>query len=426
MSDSKLRASPMSQGMVASEIEKHQAARTRLEWLIVISAPKPPRIPDYDYENFPIELYHETLWQLLQGLHQIDSTQANSDKSYVSYMYFSVDINGAIVRVDSRRPDMVHIGNIVGYQNVEVTIMVLGDEKARFYHLNVIEHTGGFRHTPKAKWPEFKQAEQEVRDIHEASTAIGGSRGSAAATIVSSPTGSRTGSGTTRARCRFGCAGTADLATARKSTAEHRIVSHNTAVHRLVRVMVRPLLRTSITPNHLTVLRLLTGLCAAAAFALGSAETLFWGSIVYLVSCFLDRADGELARAANMRSEWGHKFDIRCDFVVNVLVFVGIGAGLRHGDLGNWACLLGLVAGLAIGSIYYGMMLVDKARGGANGDKRGPIVDADDFLFLIAPIIWLGWTETFVWATVLGAPLFSALVYWHWHRLRSGLSEQGT
>lgn len=203
-------------------------------------------------------------------------------------------------------------------------------------------------------------------------------------------------------------------------------MSHNTAVHRLVRWMVRPLVRTPITPNHLTVLRLLTGVTAAAAFAVGTPDVLFWGSIVYLVSCFLDRADGELARAANMRSQWGHSFDVHCDFAVNVLVFVGIGVGLRHGDLGGWAWLLGLVAGLAIGSIYYGMMLIDETVGSANVEKRSPIADADDFLFVIAPIIWFGWLETFVWAAVFGAPLFSALVYWRWYRLRRGLQEQRT
>lgn len=204
-------------------------------------------------------------------------------------------------------------------------------------------------------------------------------------------------------------------------------MSHNTAVHRLVRTIVKPLVSTSITPNHLTVLRLLTGLTAAGAYAVGTPGFLLWGSMVYLLSCLLDRADGELARAANMKSEWGHKFDVISDFAVNVLIFVGIGVGLRHGDLGSWAWLVGVIAGVAIGSIYYGMMLIDELEGGgASAVDVGSFADADDFLLLIAPITWLGWLELFIWGTLIGAPLFSAWVYWRWHRLRAELQEQRT
>ena len=46
-------------------------------------------------------------------------------------------------------------------------------------------------------------------------------------------------------------------------------MSHDTWIHRCARVLVRPLVRTRVTPNHLTTVRLLTGLGSAAAFAAG-------------------------------------------------------------------------------------------------------------------------------------------------------------
>ena len=49
-------------------------------------------------------------------------------------------------------------------------------------------------------------------------------------------------------------------------------MSHNTWIHRIVRVGVRPLVATPVTPNQLTTLRLASGLAATAAFAVGDED----------------------------------------------------------------------------------------------------------------------------------------------------------
>lgn len=46
-------------------------------------------------------------------------------------------------------------------------------------------------------------------------------------------------------------------------------VPPQTHVHAVARRLVQPLLATPITPNHLTTLRLVTGIGAALAFATG-------------------------------------------------------------------------------------------------------------------------------------------------------------
>ena len=96
-------------------------------------------------------------------------------------------------------------------------------------------------------------------------------------------------------------------------------MSHNTWIHRIARVGVRPLVGTPVTPNHLTTLRLVTGLAAAGAFATGIPEWRAWGGVIFVVSMFLDRADGELARLGGKTSPWGHKFDLVSDAVCNAL-----------------------------------------------------------------------------------------------------------
>lgn len=79
-------------------------------------------------------------------------------------------------------------------------------------------------------------------------------------------------------------------------------MSHDTWIHRAVRGAVRPLARTPVTPNQVTTLRLITGLAAAAAFAQGGEGWRQVGAGLFLVSLFLDRADGELARASGKSS----------------------------------------------------------------------------------------------------------------------------
>ena len=101
--------------------------------------------------------------------------------------------------------------------------------------------------------------------------------------------------------------------------------------HRLARLYVRPLVRTGVTPNHITTLRLATGLGASAALAVGDAVWSNWGAVLWLVSAQLDCADGALARLAGKSSKWGHRYDFVSDMVVLAAFFIGAGIGLRDG-----------------------------------------------------------------------------------------------
>jgi phosphatidylglycerophosphate synthase len=176
--------------------------------------------------------------------------------------------------------------------------------------------------------------------------------------------------------------------------------------------MVRPLVGTFVTPNLLTSLRLVSGIVAASLFALGEAA---WDAagIVFLVSALLDRADGELARIADLRSSFGHRFDLISDYSSHVLVFIGIGIGLRHDVLGHWAILLGLVAGLAIIAIFALVAHVEKIAGTAaaafptTGD-----FDPDDAMLIVAVAAFLDFPLALLVAAAIGAPLFLAFSCW--------------
>lgn len=187
---------------------------------------------------------------------------------------------------------------------------------------------------------------------------------------------------------------------------------HGSWTHRLARLAVRPLLGTPVTPNHLTTLRLVTGLLACALFAIGDRTADIWGGVLWVVSAFLDRADGELARIGGKTSSWGHAYDYACDTLVNALFFVAIGIGLRGGLLGDYAILLGVLGG---GGIVVSNILSEaferRLASGTRIYNGGGGFDFDDLLYLLGPAAWLDWLAPILVGASIGAPVM-ALISW--------------
>jgi phosphatidylglycerophosphate synthase len=169
-------------------------------------------------------------------------------------------------------------------------------------------------------------------------------------------------------------------------------------------VLVRPLVGTWVRPNHLTTLRLLSGAAACALLAQGTTVGMAWGGAVWLVSAFLDRADGELARIGNMMSRGGHVYDYYADTVINAAFFVAIGIGLRHSWLGHWSLGLGLLSGVSmfLCSVFAEWLELRSPPGTrAYSGKWG--FDPDDALYLMGPLAWLGWLGPILIGASVGA-----------------------
>lgn len=191
----------------------------------------------------------------------------------------------------------------------------------------------------------------------------------------------------------------------------------NNWTHKVARFAIRPLLDTPITPNHLTVLRLLTGLVACVAFASGIRDWEVLGGFVWILSSLLDCADGELARMRNQCSEWGHKFDYFSDVTVTALFFVGIGIGARDSIPELVAVIMGFVAGNGVVVAAALAERIDqlKEEEGEKAYSGFAGFNFDDILFLFAVIVWLDWQQYFLIGASIGAPLFALLTS---HKLR--------
>lgn len=204
-------------------------------------------------------------------------------------------------------------------------------------------------------------------------------------------------------------------------------MSHHTWIHKLARVtIVRPLVGTRVTPNHLTMLRLIVGMGAAGMLAVGQDTYVSIGAIAFLVSMLLDRADGDYARLTGQTSPQGHKYDLIADTLCNAAIFIGLGVGLRDDGYGVNAIMMGIIAGLAVSIILILVFRIEKLRG-PRAAEIGNLFgfDADDAMLLVPIAILLGWSEPLLLAASIGAPVFTMIfVLLFWAKLRSAPSEE--
>lgn len=194
--------------------------------------------------------------------------------------------------------------------------------------------------------------------------------------------------------------------------------------HKIARVCILPLVNTPITPNHLTTVRLITGVAACSLFAIGSTEWNLYGGFLWILSAFMDRADGELARVSGKISAWGHKYDYFSDVVVTALFFFGIGIGLRDSallniNLGLWTIVMGITAsaGVIIAEILAEIIDQSQKDTGEKAYAGFAGFDFDDVIYLFAPVVWLNLHLPFLIGASVGAPLFALLTWFRFKKL---------
>jgi phosphatidylglycerophosphate synthase len=188
--------------------------------------------------------------------------------------------------------------------------------------------------------------------------------------------------------------------------------------HIAARWIVRPLVGTPVTPNHLTTLRLVTGLGACAMFLPGDRSWEIWGGVVWVVTTFLDRADGELARIGGKTSRWGHLYDGCTDALITGLFFVAIGIGLSASWLGGWAVPLGILAGGSIAACDFVSEALERHDPAGKRAYQGAWgFDLDDLLYLFGPFAWLGWLAPLLIGAAVGGGLFLTVTSWRLARM---------
>ena len=181
---------------------------------------------------------------------------------------------------------------------------------------------------------------------------------------------------------------------------------------RITRVLARRSL--AVTPNHVTVIAILVGLCAAYLMARGGWGFVAAGGVLLELNSILDSCDGELARLRYQYSKVGQWLDNLSDDIVDNVFIICAGVGLG----GVWPWLgLGAACGRWLVSI---VTYVSVYRATGTGDifafrwwfERGAAT-ADDVYDPKAITTWLrsfGRRDTYVFVWMLAC--LAGFPYW--------------
>lgn len=91
------------------------------------------------------------------------------------------------------------------------------------------------------------------------------------------------------------------------------------------RWITRLLVRTDLTPNHVSLASLAIGLGAIWCFWHATPTSAFVGVVLYALACIVDHADGELARLTFQESRFGASLDWTIDTIIHAGIVLGIG-----------------------------------------------------------------------------------------------------
>ncbi|MEM7027166.1 MAG: CDP-alcohol phosphatidyltransferase family protein [Pseudomonadota bacterium] len=188
-------------------------------------------------------------------------------------------------------------------------------------------------------------------------------------------------------------------------------MSYNTWIHKISRVMVKPLANTPVTPNQLTTGRLIFGLTAAGCFTVGEFGLNMAGAVCFLISMLLDRADGELARMTGKTSRFGAIYDLVTDAICNVALFIGIGIACMDSQLGIWAFIMGLIAGICISIILYVVVqLATEVNADAAAMQSFAGFDPDDAIAIVPIGVVLGFGKIILILAAICTPIVAIFI----------------
>jgi phosphatidylglycerophosphate synthase len=172
------------------------------------------------------------------------------------------------------------------------------------------------------------------------------------------------------------------------------------------RPLSKLLVRTTVSPNQVSILSILVGLLAAWFFARGSFLV---GALVFQLCAILDCVDGDLARALFKQSRLGKWLDLGGDQIVHVSVFAAIGIGVARLDPTIPALALGASAALGVLLCFAVILRALRQPVAQRSALLNKLLDATanrDFSVLLLFLAIIGRMDLFLWLAGIGIHVF--------------------
>ena len=175
------------------------------------------------------------------------------------------------------------------------------------------------------------------------------------------------------------------------------------------------LVKTSITPNALTLFGLVIGLLSAWQFSQGGYWGGLLGGLAFVGTAIWDCCDGDVARLKFMESDFGDTLDTTCDNLNNVFAFTGImiGAAMNSGFL--YALIPFILLGVGGSLIFYFIYFPKKGKGSFfHGTWIYDLIQhlaSRNFVYIALLFGIFGHMDWFLWLSGFGSNLFAMALY---------------
>ena len=175
------------------------------------------------------------------------------------------------------------------------------------------------------------------------------------------------------------------------------------------------LVRTSITPNALTLFGLVIGLFAAWQLSKGDYWGGFLGGLAFMGTAIWDCCDGDVARLKFMESDFGDTLDTTCDNLNNVFAFTGIMIGMAMNSGFSHALIPYTLLGVGGSLIFY---FIYFPKGGKGSFFHGTWIynliqhlASRNFVHIAFLFGVFGHMDLFLWLSGFGSNIFAMALY---------------
>ena len=174
------------------------------------------------------------------------------------------------------------------------------------------------------------------------------------------------------------------------------------------------LVKTPVTQNQVTIIRLILGIVSAAFFSHGAHTYTIIAGVFYFISTVFDQCDGEVARFKHMTSDFGKTFDIIVDSIVNAAITIGITIAIYKTNGSGLTIIAGLLAmtGIVI-SLLLTTYFSNESKNDTGAKEMLDKLNNKDFFYIImlASVIF----NQMIWFLLIMA--IGTNIYWIVHKI---------